>query len=236
MLVAIIKIAKVMYIVITVKRQAASRMNSSNTATHAEQRIIKFAYQLLGNNLAEFLLSGYGIVQANQCRTFIAKSINPIKGKSTHRFDMVSYSELGLPRGRDPLVLASLIYLLLMTSGSTDKVEFMHSQLLERLGWDNSNESILIIDLAIERYFSTAYYVVDTKRPKSELILGRYSYYTRLLSSYKTTEVQLADNDIAERTSITARFVPDFIKNIETAHKYFFDIDFELFQSLRQIT
>jgi hypothetical protein len=213
MLVAIIKIAKVMYIVITVKRQAASRMNSSNTATHAEQRIIKFAYQLLGNNLAEFLLSGYGIVQANQCRTFIAKSINPIKGKSTHRFDMVSYSELGLPRGRDPLVLASLIYLLLMTSGSTDKVEFMHSQLLERLGWDNSNESILIIDLAIERYFST-----------------------RLLSSYKTTEVQLADNDIAERTSITARFVPDFIKNIETAHKYFFDIDFELFQSLRQIT
>jgi phosphodiesterase/alkaline phosphatase D-like protein len=89
-------------------------MDSNDPLTQAEHNVLDEARKLLGDNLADFLFSGLGESRIVHHRSFTAKSMLGQADEITYHFEMINDSELGLPIGRDPLVLATLLDILLV--------------------------------------------------------------------------------------------------------------------------
>jgi hypothetical protein len=223
-------------IIILIALMESLLRKSRFTSTGAEQQTLAAAYQLLGTNLANFLLSGLGETHINHHRTFNAGFISPSDSEMTHQLEMLNDSEQGLPRERDPLVLASVLGLLWKQMDLTIPVTFESSVLLSNLQWPDSPESNLIIQQAIERYFSTAYYLVDNNLPESERIEGPYSHCRKLLVAYDTSTDYSLEIPHQASSMMTVRFSPDFLEGISSERKFFLNLDFESLHSFRQIS
>lgn len=194
--------------------------------TKAEQDLLDFARQVLGSNLSEFLLSGLGEPHLLR-RRFAARSTLRHKWARIYQFEIVSGNGEGLPGGRDPVVLAALMHLLWTRTPGRDEVVFRDEELLEKLGWPETPESRLTIEEAVERYFSTAYYIVSRKLPKAERIMGRYSQVTKLITGYEMTIEQLLGQPGVVRKSTVVKFLAGFYEEVTGGEKYFFRINFE---------
>jgi hypothetical protein len=200
----------------------------------AEKKVVDAARLLMGETLSNFLLSGYLEDYGARHRVF-----NAIHGNDTdkriYQFETVADRKLDLPAGHDPAVLAAMLHLPIKIEGETDALIFRDTAIGKLLGWPNTWETLFKIDQAIERYFSTAYYLVNTQLPPSKLFCGRYSRFRRLISSKgKVTERHIYKG-VREINYLTVQFPMNFISTLSIGKRYFLDINFGELLSLEQV-
>jgi hypothetical protein len=200
-----------------------------------ENKVVEAARSLMGLRLSQFLLSGYGEAHGTYRRTFIAK-VGKGSSETVRQFEMINDSELGLPAGRDPAVLAALLHLPVAKDQETDVVSFRDHELRRILGWSNLPGAGITIEQAIERYFSTAYYIVGTRLPRLELLGGRYSNYRRLIGSYQTVTEETSGMSTENTVLTTINFPLNFITNLAAERKPFLNTDFGTLLSLEQLS
>ena len=204
--------------------------------TEAERNMLAEVRRLLGDNLAGFLLSGLGETGITHRRTFIAQSIPSHGDKITYQFEMANDSELGLPIGRDPLVLVALLDLLLERQPLDSRVLFKDSHVLEKLGWPQSMDAQLLVKQALERYFLTAYCLIDPTAEEGRRILGRYAGLRRLLIGYETTSVMLPVKRTESNGLTKVQFLPEFFYDVLSEKKYFLGVEFQGLGEIQQIS
>ena len=141
--------------------------------------------------------------------------------------EAVSDSSVGLPGGRDPLVMATLLHLLWTGERGRDEVVFRDEALLERLSWPDTPDSRLYIGEAIERYYSAAYCRTSTEPLGEEGEERRSSQVQKLVPGYETTVEQLSGPLREVRKSTIVQFAPKLIEEVSGPEKYFLGIDFE---------
>lgn len=205
-------------------------LESNNHLTDVEENILAEARKLLGANLTDFLLSGLGQTSVTHHRAFTAQSAIR-HDEIIYQLEMFNDSEQGLPRGRDPLVMALLLNLLHEGMRMDDTVDFNVCDILKTLGWSQTPEPQLLIKLAVERYASTIYCLTARAVREEET----QSHFQRLLISYETVSKPLPEKS-AGQLSMKVKFFPAFIYHIHTHRKTFLGIDFSQLQELREIS
>src|SRR5690348_5934819 len=108
--------------------------------TDIELKVLDEARRLLGENLADYLLSGLGEAEIKHCRVFTALSSSSSDEDITYRFEVINESLEGLAIGREPLVLSVLLLMFREQWSMDDTVVFNTREVLERLGWSQSKE------------------------------------------------------------------------------------------------
>jgi hypothetical protein len=154
--------------------------------------------------------------------------------------EMVTDSDLGLPRGTDPLVLGGLLTLLFERGELTNNLVFRKSELLNILGWDNTTAARQDIEGALKRYYATSYRGVNVWSNPTQS--GRIEEDRRLIVGYKFVDERktryLADklrmdkeNVIGGHSQFTQiSFNPEFLNDVRRSGVA---IDFKLLRSLR---
>jgi hypothetical protein len=188
--------------------------------------LLDTAQRVLGVNLSEFLLSGLGEPHQTR-RLYTARSIRAHGPGLTFQLEIISDSGEGLPGGRDPLVMATLLHLLWTGERGRDEVVFRDELLLERLSWPDTPESRLSIEGAVERYYSTAYRRTSTEPMGAGGGERRSSHVQKLVPGYETTVERLIGPPTEVRKSTIVQFTPKLIEEVSGAEKYFLGIDFE---------
>lgn len=206
-------------------------MSTSYIPNEAERDLFDTARRVLGDNLFEFLLSGLGEPHHPR-RQFTATSIREQAQGLTHRLEAVGESEKGLPGGRDPLVMAALLHLLLTGERGRDEVVFREEDLLGLLSWPDTRESRLAIDAAVERYYNTGYH----RTSRESLGEGRgemvSSQVQKLITGYDTT-LELREGPPKKvRKSTILHFTTKLVEEVSGEGKYFLGIDFERLESI----
>jgi hypothetical protein len=210
-------------------------MISNFNPTAFEQKVLNEARQLLGSNLAAFLLCSLGETQITHCRAFTAQSTDPHAENVHYQFEMVNESEQGLPIGRDPLVLAVLLNMLRERQPMHDKVTFRVSDILETLQWSQTTESQLLIKQAIEKYISTAYCLVDPTLSEEERSMNLYARFKRLIIGYKTSPKLLHVKSTDQQRFMQVQFWGGFLYAIKPRRKQFLGIEFQELMEMREI-
>jgi hypothetical protein len=212
-------------------------MSTDFNVTDTEWKVISEMRRLLGPNLANYLLSGLGEEGTVHCRAFTAVSDSSQAAEVTYRFEMRSESGLaGLPAGRDPLVLAALIEMLRERQPLNSRISFRDGDVLERLQWPDTPESRALIREALQRYFLTAYYLVDPGLDADERADGRYASAKRLVIGYETSAALLPLRRTAEQGLTKVQFLPDLSYDVLSDSRRFLGIDFKALRGVQEVT
>jgi hypothetical protein len=158
-----------------------------------ELLLLRFALDTFGEQLSRFLLAGLGAeATAPRWRFVVAYTDSP---GSTYRFrvDVITHEPSDgsslLPRGRDPLALIALLRLLpLGREDSTTCLLYEHKDILELLGWDDSEEARREVDGAIDRYCYLTYLATAKGAELERLNLASYKITERPISSFSTVD------------------------------------------------
>jgi hypothetical protein len=211
-------------------------MSTGFSLTDTEWKVVSESRRLLGPNLANFLLSGIGEEGAVHYRAFTAPTDSSHAEVLTYRFEMKSESAaVGLPAGRDPLVLAVLIEILRERQPLNSRIRFRDGDILERLQWPDTPESKAQIKQAIERYFLTAYYLVDPSLDANEPVNGRYASAKRLIVGYETTAVLLPVRRTPGLGATVVEFLPDLSYDALSGTRRFLGVDFRSLGGVREV-
>lgn len=210
-------------------------MSTPYVPTEAEHDLLDTARRVLGGNLFEFLLSGLGELHYPR-RRYTATSIRTHGLGLTFQLETVAESEKGLPGERDPVVLAALLHLLWTKERGRDEVIFRDELVLESLGWDDTKESRLNVEAAVERYYNTAYH----RTSRESLGEGRgervSSQVQKLVTGYDTT-LELREGPPKKvRKSTILHFTTKLVEEVTGPEKYFLGIDFERLEGLQEIS
>ncbi|HEY0321195.1 MAG TPA: hypothetical protein VGC66_09595 [Pyrinomonadaceae bacterium] len=200
----------------------------------AEDNVVGVARKLLGDNLADFLLSGLGEADNSRRRSFTARSTLPQSDGITYQLEMFSDSESGLPTGRDPIVLSVLLSLLWERQPLHSTILFKEADIIERLEWDNNAESRRLIKQAIERYFFTTYGLIDPVVSGEEGFSGRYASVGRLLLGVENTAILSSAKRTGQPRSMRVHFYPSLIHDVISQKKFFLGIDFQALEGIIQ--
>ena len=208
----------------------------------AEGKAIAEARQLLGDNLADFLLSGLGESAIVHRRMFTARSIHSHSDEIAYQLEMIDNSESGLPIGRDPLVLAALLDLLRERQPLDSSILFRESDILEKLEWTDNAEAQRIIRRALERYGLTAYCLIDPTVAAEERPLGRYTSIGRVLIGYELAALQRPSDRAGQLRFATrqprfrrAQFLPALIHDVISERKYFLGLEFQRLREMQEV-
>lgn len=210
-------------------------MNANDTLTAAERLALDEVRKLLGDNLSDFVLSGLGETSVTHRRTFTAQNSPPHGGEVTYQLEMINDTEQGLPIGRDPLVLAVLLDLLWERQPLHSTILFKVTDILERLQWDNNAEAWRLTKQALERYFLTAYCLIDPAVSAEERFCERYASMGRLLLGFESTAILLSAKRTVQPRSIRVHFFPSLIHDVISERKFFLGIDFKRLQQLQEL-
>lgn len=210
-------------------------MRSHFNPTEIERKVVDSARRLLGPNLSDYLLSGLGETNITHCRAFTAQSARPGEETVTYRFEMTNDSPQGLPREREPLVMAVLLNLLREQQHMDDTVTFRVTDILEILQWPPTTETHLLIKQAIEKYTSTAFCLVDLTVSEEERRMNLYADFKRLLIGYKTTSKLIHMKRIDQQRFIQVQFWGSFLNAINARRKHFLGIEFQTLVEMREI-
>jgi len=197
-----------------------------------EQKILTEARQLLGANMADYVLSGLGEAQVTNCRVFASKGTVRDIGDVTYRFEVRSDSAQGLPAGRDPIVMAALIGLLRERQPIDDAVTFGVGPMLETLRWPQSIESHMTVTRAVEKYAATTYCLIDRPLPEGE---GIRSHFRRLVISYEITSKPAAGKAKVSETAVRVQFWPYFVNSFALARKSFLGVEFQTLRGIEEV-
>lgn len=210
-------------------------MNANDTLTAAERNALNETRKLLGDNLADFLLSGLGKTSVIHRRTFSTQSIRSHSDEVTYQLEMINDTEQGLPIGRDPLVLAVLLVLLWERQPLHSTILFKEADVLEKLQWNNNAESKSLIKQALERYFLTAYCLIDPAVSEEERFRGHFASMGRLLLGFESTAILLSAKRTTQPRQMRVHFFPSLIHDVISERKYFLGIEFQNLQGVHQI-
>jgi hypothetical protein len=210
-------------------------MDSNVNLTQTERSILDQARKLLGNNLANFALSGLGETTITHHRSFTALSTSAHSDEITYQFDMMNASERGLASGRDPLVLAVLLVLLWERQPLHSTVLFREADIVEKLEWDNNEETRMLIRQALERYFSTTYCLIDPAITSEDGFYGRYASVGRLLLGFENTAILSSAKRTGQARSMRVHFFPSLIHDVISQKKFFLGIDFRKLNEMQEV-
>ncbi len=149
----------------------------------AAAALIARTHRAFGLFLSALLLLGYGETEIIKNRSFTTTFTDPNNTAVERKLEMVTDSELGLPRGTDPLVLDGLLTLLFERGEQTNNLVFRKSELLNILGWDNTTAARQDIEGALKRYYATSYRGVNVWSNPTQA--GRIEEERRLIVGYK---------------------------------------------------
>jgi hypothetical protein len=201
-------------------------ISSSFNATEAEQKVLDEVVQVLGFNLADYLLSGLGGTGITHHRAFTARSAARHSEDVVYQFEMIGESEQGLTRGRDPLVLAVLLSELATHQPINNNLRFSESEISERLGWPASGDSKLLVKRALERYLLTGFYLLDPTLREEERIFERFARFRRLLVSCETAYFIYPLIKARTPGEIQVVFLPELNECVISFEKRFLGVEF----------
>jgi hypothetical protein len=201
-------------------------MSGSYVPTGAEHDLLDTARRVLGGNLFEFLLSGLGEPHQPR-RRYTAKSIREHGPGLTYQLEAVAETKEGLPGGRDPVVMAALLHLLLTGGKGRDEVVYKDEELLGVLSWPDTRESRRSMNMSIERYYDAAYHRTG-REPlgpgRGEMVSAQVQ---KLVIGYDTTEEWEVGTPRGKRKSTILHFTTKLVEEVTGSGKYFLGIDFE---------
>lgn len=209
-------------------------MDATNNLSQAERSTLDQARKLLGDNLADFILSGISGTSLTHRRTFTAKSSLSQSNEITYQLEMINDSEQGLPKGRNPLVLAILLSLLWERQPLHSTVLFREADIIERLEWENNAKSRMLIIQALEGYFSTAYCLIDPAVIGDDAFSGRYASAGRLLLGFENTAILSSAKRTGQARSLRVHFFPTLIHDVISQKKFFLGVDFQALEAVIQ--
>lgn len=155
----------------------------------SERRLLEFALDLFGEPLSRFLLSGIGEEVKARAWLFTA-SFASGRGAPRSREIKVEPDDIPgeprvLPGRREPLVILALLRLLIKARGqSSHNLSYGHEQVLNLLGWEDTEAVRSDIDRAVKRYARLSY---SWRLSEEELAERRLSFYDaegRFVSGY----------------------------------------------------
>lgn len=202
--------------------------------------LIARTHRAFGLFPSALLLLGYGETEIIKSRSFTTSYIDANSTEVERKLEMVTDSELGLPRGTDPLVLGGLLTLLFEKGEQTNTLVFRKSELLNILGWENTTAARQDIEGALKRYYATSYRGVNVWSNPTQA--GRVEEERRLIVGYKFVDERktryLADKIQASKDSMAGShqqftqisFNPEFLNDVRRSGVA---IDFKLLRSLR---
>ena len=210
-------------------------MTGGYKLSEAERDTLGSARRLLGDNLADFLLSGLGETETTRRRTFAACSVGLRADSFSYQFEADGDPERGLPAGREPLVMAALLGLLRERQSPDGRVNIREAELLERLGWSATDDAGRVIKQSLEKYLATAYYLIDETLPEGERLYGRYAGFRRLIISYETNSTLRPLHRVNPPRMTGVQFLPEFISDVSSQMKYFLGVDFQRLGGIRRV-
>ncbi len=154
-----------------------------------ERQLLKFALDIFGKPLSQFLLAGLGAEDTARSWLFTVtftdkqgiERSRQIKVEADNLPDLVP----GLPQQREPLVLLALLRLLIVDRQlSSAPLFYEHGEVLSLLGWEDAPGSQLAIDKTVKRYATLSY---DWGLSDEELAERKLSFYQgqrRIVSGY----------------------------------------------------
>jgi hypothetical protein len=203
--------------------------------------LIARTHRAFGLFPSALLLLGYGETEIIKSRSFTTTFTDPKNTAVERKLEMVTDSDLGLPRGTDPLVLGGLLTLLFERGEQTNNLIFRKSELLNILGWDNTTAARQDIEGALKRYYATSYRGVNVWSSPTKA--GRVEEERRLIVGYKFVDERktryLADKLRSGKEAGAAgghrqftqiSFNPEFLNDVRRSGVA---IDFKLLRSLR---
>jgi hypothetical protein len=193
-----------------------------------EKRLLDFAREQFGEHLSQFLLSGLGEEIAGQRWRFAITFTDGESAVLKRQVEAITYEPLDgstfLPRGRDPLVLAALLHLLLNgDQAAPNTLRYERADVLSLLRWKDSKKARREIHEAEERYFRLTY---KWQMNKSELAAAKLNFYTAnetMLSEYTSINTE-------DRKSARVVFNKHFIEHL--LGRSLFGIDWNRVQSI----
>jgi hypothetical protein len=185
----------------------------------AEEDVLADARKLLGDNLADFLLSGLGDVSISRQRSSTAQSSLPQSDSITYRLEMIGDSGLGLPTGHAPVVLSVLLSLLRERQPLHSTVLFREADIIEKLEWEINAESRMLIKQALEKYFFTAYCLIDPAVTIEEGFCRPYASVGRLLLGFENNAELSSAKTTGQARSLRVHFFPSLIHDVISEKK-----------------
>lgn len=137
------------------RRKRTSRTAKESSVSH--EPLYLRTVRAFGVFPSALLLSGYGENDVIKYRAWLTNVDDGVGGIVERKLEMSTESELGLPRGSDPLVLVGLLKLLFDRGAQTNSVSFRKTELMSLLGWQMNADSRNAVEGALKRYFATSY-------------------------------------------------------------------------------
>lgn len=184
----------------------------------AEQRLIDFSKEAFGEHLSELLLYGYIEARTLSSRDFTIELADAEDTKMQLRLMFVAEGpasiQPSLPHGKEVLVILALLKLLMRKSGEpTYNLNYTRNELLKLLGWNNTAQSLALLDVSITKYFHTFYQLSDGSSVKSRSRELERTIKLRALTGQYFSSGKGASSGISKTNAVT--FSSDFIEPLK---------------------
>lgn len=182
-----------------------------------ERILLKFALDRFGEPLTRFLLSGLGEDKVVPRWLFTIKfsgergvrHSREVRVEADDRPDIAT----SVPRHKEPLAALALLWLLIVDRKlASFRLSYDQEEVIELLGWEDTQESQLSIDEAVRRYFTLSYnWTLDER----ELAVAGLSFFvgsSRCISEYGWETAE--EGDRVKRTANHVQFNGAFVKEL----------------------
>lgn len=183
-----------------------------------ERRLLKFALDLFGEPLSQFLLSGLG--EEAEARVWLfTVTFADERGTARSRGIRVEPDDIPgapcvLPRQREPLVMLALLRLLIENRRrSSPALTYGQEEVLRLLGWEDTEEGRSAIDEAVKRYARLSYSWGLSGEELAERRLSFYDAEARFVSGYGFYDEEDGEyKRVANRVDLASEFVEELMR------------------------
>ena len=185
-----------------------------------ERSLLQFSQNRFGEHLTLFLLSGIGEERTERHQLFVisfAGGDGVLVGRRLHveADDLTPEASTSLPYGRDPLVLLALLRLLTHAGGRPSASLFYErKEVLSLLGWDDSVETRLAVDEAVDRYSCLSYRWALSRREAAATEMSFHRSRERFVAGYGLLDSE-EEGGHMQRVSNRVDFSAAFIDGLE---------------------
>lgn len=191
-----------------------------------ERMLLEYALDLFGDPLSQFLLSGIGEEAEERAWRFTV-TFGDERGAAHSREISVEPDDFPhviniLPRRREPLVILALLHLLIEDHKlSSSSISYKLEKVLHLLGWEDTEETRLAIDEAVERYVRLSYRWGLNHKELTERKLSFYKGESRFISGYRRYEAEEGEEVI--RMANKVEFCLEFVEGL--TRRAIFNVD-----------
>lgn len=205
--------------------------------SESELALVTFALDSFGEALSSFLLSGLG-EEMNTPGWLFAITFSDGLGRRCRREVRVQADYRpdlapSVPRHKEPLVALALFWLLAVDRKlPLSSLSYSQAEVLGLLGWEDTQESRLKIDVAVRRYFTLLYEWGLGEQELAESNLSFFHGQARFISGYRYQSVE-EDGEV-RHTADEVTFDEEFVK--ELTGRSLFGIDWSSINSIKRTT